>query len=81
MEMTLMNMNAEHTLLHSSDWPHWDIDPPARIMTIGGVTDAARDKILGRNANSCSGFTNCPSPHASPHPSRHKRQKKTGANS
>jgi predicted TIM-barrel fold metal-dependent hydrolase len=60
--ITLAMMNAEHTLLYSSDWPHWDFDPPARIMTIGGLSNTARDNILGRNAQRLFGIHKLPEP-------------------
>ena len=59
---TLEMMDAEHSLLYSSDWPHWDFDPPARIMTIGGLTDNARRNILGRNAQRLFGTDKLPEP-------------------
>lgn len=60
--LTLEMMNAERTLLYSSDWPHWDFDPPARIMTIDGLSDAARSNILGRNAQRLFGTHKLPEP-------------------
>jgi hypothetical protein len=47
---TFEAMDAEHTLLYSSDWPHWDFDVPGRIMGIPFLTDQARRNILGENA-------------------------------
>src|SRR5260370_9327372 len=60
--MTLAMMDAEHTLLYSSDWPHWDFDPPSRIMTIGGLSNTARDNILGRNSQRLVGIRKLPEP-------------------
>ncbi|MFI9402969.1 amidohydrolase family protein [Nocardia sp. NPDC052316] len=59
---TLEMMDAEHTLLYSSDWPHWDFDPPARIMTIEGLSETARNNILGRNAQRLYGTHKLPDP-------------------
>ena len=33
LESTFRAIDAEHTLLYSSDWPHWDFDVPGRIMS------------------------------------------------
>jgi predicted TIM-barrel fold metal-dependent hydrolase len=55
-------MDAEHTLLYSSDWPHWDFDPPARIMTIDRLSETARNNILGRNAQRLFGIDKLPDP-------------------
>lgn len=62
LRQTLDMMNAEQTLLYSSDWPHWDFDPPARIMTIDGLSETARDNILGRNAQRLFGTDKLPDP-------------------
>lgn len=43
-------MNAENTLLYSSDYPHWDFDVPSVIYDLPFLTDRARHKILGGNA-------------------------------
>jgi predicted TIM-barrel fold metal-dependent hydrolase len=50
LESTFQAMDAEHTLLYSSDWPHWDFDVPGRIMSIPFLSDQARRNILGENA-------------------------------
>ena len=60
--MTLETMDAERTLLYSSDWPHWDFDAPTRIMTINGLSNTARDNILGRNAQRHFGIHKLPEP-------------------
>ena len=60
--MTLEMMDAERTLLYSSDWPHWDFDAPTRIMTINGLSNTARDNILGRNAQRLFGIHKLPEP-------------------
>ncbi|HEY2097047.1 MAG TPA: amidohydrolase family protein, partial [Pseudonocardia sp.] len=33
LESTFRAVDAEHSLLYSSDWPHWDFDVPGRIMS------------------------------------------------
>ena len=57
-----LRIDAERTLLYSSDWPHWDFDPPARIMTIEGLSETARDNILGRTAQRLFGTDKLPEP-------------------
>ncbi|MFI5783083.1 amidohydrolase family protein [Nocardia sp. NPDC051570] len=59
---TLEMIDAGNTLLYSSDWPHWDFDPPGRIMTIDGLSETARDNILGRNAQLLFGTHKLPDP-------------------
>ena len=37
---TLKAIDAENTLMCSSDWPHWDFDTPGgRIMAIDGISE------------------------------------------
>lgn len=50
LECTLEVMKAETQLLYSSDWPHWDWDPPAAITTLAFLSDQAKRNILGLNA-------------------------------
>ena len=50
LESTFRAVDAEHTLLYSSDWPHWDFDVPGRIMTIPFLTEQAKRNILGESA-------------------------------
>jgi len=50
LESTFRAVDAEHSLLYSSDWPHWDFDVPGRIMTIPFLTEQAKRNILGENA-------------------------------
>jgi uncharacterized protein len=52
LESTFRAIDAENTLLFSSDWPHWDFDTPGRIMTIPFLSEKAKRKILGENARS-----------------------------
>lgn len=50
LEMTMKKINAETQLLFSSDWPHWDFDPPSAITTLPFLGDQAKRNILGLNA-------------------------------
>jgi predicted TIM-barrel fold metal-dependent hydrolase len=50
LEGTFRAVDAENTLLYSSDWPHWDFDVPGRIMSIPFLTEKAKRNILGENA-------------------------------
>jgi len=50
LEATMEAMGAQTQLLYSSDWPHWDWDPPAAIATLPFLSDAAKRNILGLNA-------------------------------
>ena len=50
LEATMRKMKAETQLLYSSDWPHWDFDPPGAITGLPFLSDAAKRNILGLNA-------------------------------
>lgn len=50
LEATMEAFNAETQLLYSSDWPHWDWDPPSTITTLPFLSDQAKRNILGLNA-------------------------------
>jgi hypothetical protein len=56
LESTFRAINAEETLLYSSDWPHWDFDVPGRIMGIPFLSDQAKRHILGENARKVFGL-------------------------
>ncbi len=43
-------MDGENTLLYSSDYPHWDWDPPSAIYDLPFLSEEAKRKILGGNA-------------------------------
>lgn len=50
LEATFRAMDAEQTLMYSSDWPHWDFDVPGRMMGIPFLSDQGKRNILGENA-------------------------------
>jgi hypothetical protein len=50
LELTMKKINADTQLLFSSDWPHWDFDPPTAIATLPFLTGQAKRNILGLNA-------------------------------
>ncbi|GLY70228.1 amidohydrolase family protein [Amycolatopsis taiwanensis] len=56
LEATFHAMDAENTLLYSSDWPHWDFDVPGRVMSIPFLDDTAKRNILGGNARKVFGL-------------------------
>ena len=41
-------VDAERTLLFSSDYPHWDFDNPLRCLS--GVPEPARERIRSGSA-------------------------------
>jgi predicted TIM-barrel fold metal-dependent hydrolase len=50
LEATFELMDGEHTLLYSSDYPHWDWDPPSAVYDLPFLSEEAKRKILGGNA-------------------------------
>ncbi len=50
LQSTFEAIDADNTLLYSSDWPHWDFDVPGRIMTLPFVSDQGKRNILGETA-------------------------------
>ena len=50
LQATMKSFNAETQLLYSSDWPHWDFDPPSSVTTLPFLSDQAKRNILGLNA-------------------------------
>lgn len=50
LESTFRAMDAEHTLMYSSDWPHRDFDVPGRNMGIPLLSDQGKRNVLGENA-------------------------------
>lgn len=52
---TFRAIDAENTLMYSSDWPHWDFDLPGRIMGLPFVSDQGKRNILGGNARKVFG--------------------------
>lgn len=55
-EATFKAIDAENSLLYSSDWPHWDFDLPGRIMGLPFLDQEAKLNILGRNARKLFGL-------------------------
>ncbi|HEY1506020.1 MAG TPA: amidohydrolase family protein [Stellaceae bacterium] len=43
-------VNAETQLLYSSDWPHWDFNPPNSIADLPFLTEQQKRNILGLNS-------------------------------
>jgi Predicted metal-dependent hydrolase of the TIM-barrel fold len=50
LESSMYSFNAETQLLYSSDWPHWDWDPPQTITRLPFLSDQAKRNIMGLNA-------------------------------
>ena len=50
LELTFEMINAETQLLYSSDWPHWDFDPPSAIFDLPFLSEQGKRNILGENA-------------------------------
>jgi hypothetical protein len=49
-EATFKAVNAESQLLFSSDWPHWDFNPPNSITNLPFLSKQQKRNILGLNA-------------------------------
>ena len=47
---TFRAVNAESQLLFSSDWPHWDFNPPSSIANLPFLSKEQKRNILGLNA-------------------------------
>jgi uncharacterized protein len=50
LELTMELMNAETQLMYSSDYPHWDWNPPSSIYDLPFLSETAKRRILGQNA-------------------------------
>lgn len=50
LELTFEMIDAERQLLYASDWPHWDFDLPSRIYDLPFLSEEAKRRILGGNA-------------------------------
>lgn len=50
LELTFEMIHAETQLLYSSDWPHWDFDPPSVIFDLPFLSEQGKRNILGENA-------------------------------
>ena len=49
-EATFDAVNANTQLLYSSDWPHWDFNPPNSIADLPFLSEQSKRNILGLNA-------------------------------
>jgi predicted TIM-barrel fold metal-dependent hydrolase len=49
-ESAFKAINAETQLLFSSDWPHWDFNPPGSIIDLPFLSEQQKRNILGLNA-------------------------------
>lgn len=56
MAATFKAIDAENTLLYSSDWPHWDFDVPGRIMGIPFLSEQGKRNVLGETARKLFGL-------------------------
>lgn len=50
LELTFTMIDAEHRLMYSSDYPHWDFDVPSCIYDLPFLTESAKRNILGETA-------------------------------
>lgn len=50
LEATFKIIDAENSLVYSSDYPHWDMDLPSVIWDLPFLDEAAKRKILGETA-------------------------------
>jgi hypothetical protein len=50
LEATFATIDAERTVLYSSDYPHWDWDAPSVIYDLPFLSEEAKRTILGGNA-------------------------------
>jgi predicted TIM-barrel fold metal-dependent hydrolase len=48
LEQALALLDAPDRIVFSSDYPHWDFDPPTEVARL--VPDELREGIMGRNA-------------------------------
>ena len=56
-EATFDAINAQTQLLFSSDWPHWDFNPPTAITNLPFLNEQQKRNILGLNAAKLYGLT------------------------
>jgi hypothetical protein len=52
----LETIHAETQCLWASDWPHWDWEPPARVWDLAELSESAKRRILGKNAEELFGL-------------------------
>jgi uncharacterized protein len=60
LKTTFAEIDAEHRLLYSSDYPHWDFDVPAVIYDLPFLSEQAKRRILGLNAAELFGLPRVP---------------------
>jgi len=56
LESTFRAIDAENSLMYSSDWPHWDFDVPGRIASIPFLSENGKRRILGETARQVFGL-------------------------
>jgi predicted TIM-barrel fold metal-dependent hydrolase len=49
-EATFDAVHADTQLLYSSDWPHWDFNPPNSVADLPFLSEQSKRNILGLNA-------------------------------
>jgi predicted TIM-barrel fold metal-dependent hydrolase len=51
LQTTFRMINAENRLLFASDYPHWDFNLPSTVYDLPFLSEYAKRRILGENAN------------------------------
>jgi len=51
LQTTFRMINAENRLLFASDYPHWDFNLPSTVYDLPFLSEHAKRRILGENAN------------------------------
>ena len=55
-QSAIKELGGAGQLLYSSDYPHWDYDPPSAITSIPFLTREEKELILGKNAQKVFGI-------------------------
>ena len=55
-QRAIEELGGASQLLYSSDYPHWDYDPPSAITSIPFLTEKEKELILGKNAQKVFGI-------------------------
>ena len=55
-QRAIEELGGASQLLYSSDYPHWDYDPPSAITSIHFLTEKEKELILGKNAQKVFGI-------------------------